>query len=93
MKKEEQETYDAYFDLFSSKGWQNYIATVIEDKQAILQQAAYDSKTELDLGKAQGALHYLDAILGLELRIEGMYDEAKRNEDDKNYVGQIEDGG
>jgi hypothetical protein len=92
----QQEIYDAYFELFASKGWKLYLQTVKEDKELVLNQGIYDSKTELELGKAQGALHYLDVILSLENRIENMFDDAKREdkeEDDKNYVGQIEDGG
>jgi hypothetical protein len=95
MTKEQQDIYDAYFELFASKGWNLYLTTVKEDKEVIMKQGVYDSKTELELGKAQGALYYLDVILGLENRIENMYDEARRESEDEgkdvNYIEKIED--
>jgi len=100
MNKEQEAIYETYFEMFSSKGWQNYLVTVKEEKENTITKTIYDARTEHDLGRAQGAIHYLDLVLNLENTIENMYDEAKRQnkeeekeEDDKNYIEQIEDGG
>ena len=97
MLKEHEDVYESYFEMFGSKGWELYKKTIIEEKEAVLKAGFYEIKSELELGKLQGAIHYIDMILSLENNMENMYDEAKRQnkeeEDDKNYVGQIEDGG
>ena len=96
MNKEQEAIYEAYFELFGSKGWELYKKTIIEEREALFKAGFYELKSELELGKLQGAIHYIDMILSLENNMENMYDEAKRQnkeEDDKNYVGQIEDGG
>ena len=97
MLKEHEDVYESYFEMFGSKGWELYKKTIIEEKEALFKAGFYELKSELELGKLQGAIHYIDMILSLENNMENMYDEAKRQnkeeEDDKNYVGQIEDGG
>jgi hypothetical protein len=90
MLKEHEDVYESYFEMFGSKGWELY------KRDALFKAGFYELKSELELGKLQGAIHYIDMILSLENNMENMYDEAKRQnkeEDDKNYVGQIEDGG
>ena len=97
MLKEHEDVYESYFEMFGSKGWELYKKTIIEERDALFKAGFYELKSELELGKLQGAIHYIDMILSLENNMENMYDEAKRQnkeeEDDKNYVGQIEDGG
>jgi|TARA_R100001244_G_C5156568_1_gene130448 hypothetical protein len=97
MLKEHEDVYESYFEMFGSKGWELYKKTIIEEREALFKAGFYELKSELELGKLQGAIHYIDMILSLENNMENMYDEAKRQnkeeEDDKNYVGQIEDGG
>ena len=95
MLKEHEDVYESYFEMFDSKGWKLFKKTVIEEKEAIFKAGFYEIKSEFELGKLQGAIHYIDTILALENNMENMYDEAKRqeNEEDKNYVGRIEDGG
>jgi len=95
--KEHEDVYESYFEMFGSKGWELYKKTIIEEKEAVLKAGFYEIKSEIELGKLQGAIHYIDMILSLENNMENMYDEAKRQDkeevEDKNYVGQIEDGG
>ena len=97
MLKEHEDVYESYFEMFGSKGWELYKKTIIEEKEALFKAGFYELKSELELGKLQGAIHYIDMILSLENNMENMYDEAKRQDkeevEDKNYVGQIEDGG
>jgi hypothetical protein len=96
MLKEHEDVYESYFEMFGSKGWELFKKTIIEERDALFKAGFYELKSELELGKLQGAIHYIDMILSLENNMENMYDEAKRQnkeEDDKNYVGQIEDGG
>jgi len=97
MLKEHEDVYESYFEMFGSKGWELYKKTIIEEKEAVLKAGFYEIKSEIELGKLQGAIHYIDMILSLENNMENMYDEAKRQDkeevEDKNYVGQIEDGG
>ena len=97
MLKEHEDVYESYFEMFGSKGWELFKKTIIEEKEAVLKAGFYEIKSEIELGKLQGAIHYIDMILSLENNMENMYDEAKRQDkeevEDKNYVGQIEDGG
>tara|TARA_R110002020_G_scaffold156939_3_gene339188 strand:+ start:3276 stop:3566 length:291 start_codon:yes stop_codon:yes gene_type:complete len=96
MLKKHQEVYESYFEMFNSKGWELYKKTILEEKEALLKSGFYEVKSELELGKIQGAIHYIDLILNLEDSMENMYDEAKKQDSEiknKNYVEQIEDGG
>ena len=106
MLKNQEKIYESYFDLFNSEGWKLFKNTVIEEKNGAINSTIYEIKTELELGKIQGAIHYMDIILSLEDNIKSMYDDAKyytppgarkqQEEQDKidtNYVEQIEDGG
>ena len=93
MLKEHEDVYESYFEMFGSKGWELYKKTI---KEAVFKAGFYELKSELELGKLQGSIHYIDMILSLENNMENMYDEAKRQDkevENKNYVGQIEDGG
>tara|TARA_R100001082_G_scaffold90419_1_gene56902 strand:+ start:3501 stop:3794 length:294 start_codon:yes stop_codon:yes gene_type:complete len=97
MLKNQEKIYESYFDLFNSEGWKLFKNTVIEEKNGAINSTIYEIKTELELGKIQGAIHYMDIILSLEDNIKSMYDDAKKQEEqdkiDTNYVEQIEDGG
>ena len=96
MLKKHEDVYESYFEMFGSKGWELYKKTIIEEREALFKAGFYELKSELELGKLQGAIHYIDMILSLENNMENMYDEARRQEkeeDDKNYIEQIEDGG
>ena len=97
MLKEHEDVYESYFEMFGSKGWELYKKTIIEERDALFKAGFYELKSELELGKLQGAIHYIDMILSLESNMENMYDEARRQEKeeekDKNYVEHIEDGG
>ena len=96
MLKEHEDVYESYFEMFGSKGWELYKKTIIEEREALFKAGFYELKSELELGKLQGAIHYIDMILSLENNMENMYDEAKiqdKEENDKNYVEHIEDGG
>ena len=97
MLKNQEKIYESYFDLFNSEGWKLFKNTVIEEKNGAINSTIYEIETELELGKIQGAIHYMDIILSLEDNIKSMYDDAKKQEEqdkiDTNYVEQIEDGG
>ena len=95
MKKEQEAIYEAYFEMFRSKGWELYLATVKDEIESVTTKVINDARTESDLGKAQGAIHYLKLVLALENTIENMYDEARREpkdeEKDVNYVERMEE--
>tara|TARA_R100001594_G_scaffold148427_2_gene203619 strand:+ start:288 stop:572 length:285 start_codon:yes stop_codon:yes gene_type:complete len=92
MKKEQEAIYEAYFEMFRSKGWELYLDTVKDEIESVTTKVISDARTEVDLGKAQGAIHYLKLVLALENTIESMYEETLREaKDDGNYVKKIED--
>ena len=92
MKKEQEAIYEAYFEMFRSKGWKLYLDTVKDEIESVTTKVINDARTEVDLGKAQGAIHYLKLVLALENTIESMYEETlKEAKDDGNYVKKIED--
>ena len=97
MLKKHEDVYESYFEMFGSKGWELYKQSILDEREALFKAGFYEIKSELELGKLQGAIHYIDMILNLENNMENMYDEARRQEQeekkDKNYVEQIEDGG
>mgnify|MGYP003112836886 FL=1 len=93
MLKKQEDIYEFYFDMFNSKGWKLFIETMLEEKQSMSKSGFYEIKSELELGKLQGAIHYIDTVLGLENNMKNMYDEAINQQKNKNYVEQIEDGG
>tara|TARA_R110002020_G_scaffold256294_1_gene469965 strand:+ start:285 stop:566 length:282 start_codon:yes stop_codon:yes gene_type:complete len=93
MLKKQEDIYEFYFDMFNSKGWKLFIETMLEEKQSMSKSGFYEIKSELELGKLQGAIHYIDTILALENNMKNMYDEAINQQKNKNYVEQIEDGG
>ena len=53
MKKEQEAIYEAYFEMFRSKGWKLYLDTVKDEIESVTTKVINDARTEVDLGKAQ----------------------------------------
>lgn len=83
MTPKQQETYDAYIDLFSTKGWKIFMETVGEYKKNFMTEGMYAARTELDLGVLQGKIAFIDMILSLENTLTSNNEaEAQDNADD-----------
>jgi hypothetical protein len=72
LTREESDYFDNYFDLFSTKGWRQFISE-IED--SIDNYSIEDLKDEKHLYTVQGQLQILKRFAWFETGIRNAYDE------------------
>lgn len=80
MEKEQEDKFDALFDMFASKGWKAFQADI--EEAITLQNDLRNIPNEETLYKAQGRLLTLFQIQNTEDDVKQMYDKLKTDEED-----------
>jgi hypothetical protein len=78
MTPELQKYYDAYFDLFMTDGWKQFLADVKESAEVFNVRNVADEPT---LKFVQGQLAVMDKLLNWEVSVEAAYNQANEEEE------------
>lgn len=76
MAPEIQKYYEAYFDLFSSEGWKQFVEDVNDSAGAFNVRSIGD---EASLKFVQGQLAVMDKVINWQAAIEAMYADLEAN--------------
>jgi len=79
MTPEIRKYYEAYFDLFTSEGWKNFMEDVSESADSFNVRHVADEST---LKFVQGQLTVMDKILNWQASVEAMYEQAEAETDE-----------
>ena len=78
MTSEDQEHYEAYFDLFMTKGWKQFVKFAEESKDRIYNiEEIRDEKT---LYAVQGQIHILTNVINFEEMNQNAFEAIKAEE-------------
>ena len=78
MKKETEDYYNMYFDLFATDGWKQLIEELKENAISINSVEAV--KDEKDMHFRKGQLNILAFVLNLESTVEATFSELKKED-------------
>ena len=78
MKKETEDYYNMYFDLFATDGWKQLIEELKENAISINSVEAV--KYEKDMHFRKGQLNILAFVLNLESTVEATFSELKKED-------------
>lgn len=81
MKKEDQEYFDAMFDMFSSDGWKAFVGEIQKGTTAIANDLAFKAEaTSSDLHFLRGKIQAFASVTGFPNAIENQYEAVKAEE-------------
>jgi hypothetical protein len=78
MKKETEDYYNMYFDLFATDGWKQLVEELKENAISINSVEAV--KDENDMHFRKGQLNILAFVLNLESTVEATFSELKKED-------------
>jgi hypothetical protein len=78
MKKETEDYYNMYFDLFATDGWKQLVEELKENAFSINSVEAV--KDENDMHFRKGQLNILAFVLNLESTVEATFSELKKED-------------
>lgn len=78
MKKETEEHYNRYFDLFTNDGWKQLLEELTQNALSINSVEAV--KDENDMHFRKGQLNILAFLLNFESTVNGIFEELKKED-------------
>ena len=81
MKKEDQEYFDAMFDMFNSDGYKAFIQEIQKGVSGTANELAFKGEaTSSDLHFMRGKISAFSAVTGFQNMIENQYEQLKAEE-------------
>ena len=81
MKKEDQEYFDAMFDLFGSDGWKAFVQQINKGAAAVANELAFKADVvSSDLHFMRGKIQAFASVTGFQNALENQYEQLKAEE-------------
>lgn len=80
MTRDEQEYYEAHFEMFASKGWQHFLEDLQDAKTLIVGHITTSPLTDQQYNFLKGDLSRINLILGYKDALNNAYDSLKEEE-------------